>query len=356
MSILTIIIFLPILGAVAILLGAPARRTSLAVGVFDLALVLAVMIGFKPGAGFQQVASWPVVPSLDLNFTVGADGLSLLLLLLTSIVTLAAVWIARTPDRHAGLFYICLLLISGGAFGAFASILLIGAISLPIFVSIYLSSSSSVQSSNKGLPTTSTEPSSNSNRSTSNSNNNSSTHGEPGANPPHYLGSPDMKVVVEVFGDFQCPRCGVLYGDMKKVEKDYGNKITIVYRQYPLAQIHQFAYDAACASEAAGMQGKFWEMHDMLYEKQKDWSSATDARSEFFKYAQQLGLNVTRFQSDMTSAMVNSRIALDVRRGESMGVSGTPTIYVNGKMVSVSDMDAEHLHRYIDAALGQTKD
>lgn len=175
---------------------------------------------------------------------------------------------------------------------------------------------------------------------------------EPGANPPHIRNSSEMKVVIEEFGDFQCPVCAVVYGEMKKVEDEYGDKITVIFRQMPL-NMHKFAYDAARASEAAAMQGKFWQMHDMLYEKQKEWSFVQDARAEFSKYAQQLGMDVGRFQSDMISPMVNSRVALDVRRAESLGVSGTPTIYVNGKLVNSRTMDAEGLRKYINEALNQ---
>lgn len=177
--------------------------------------------------------------------------------------------------------------------------------------------------------------------------------GEPGADPPHMRNNSDRKIVVEEFGDFQCPRCSVVYGELKKVENEFGDKITVIFRQMPLTSIHKFAYDAARAAEAAGMQGKFWEMHDMLYEKQKDWSILPDARPEFSRYAQQLGLEVARFQNDMTSPMVNSRVALDVRRAESLRVSGTPTIYVNGKMVNVNDMTAEGLRKYINEAINQ---
>lgn len=178
--------------------------------------------------------------------------------------------------------------------------------------------------------------------------------GSPGADPPRIRNSAEMKVVVEEFGDFQCPICAVVYGEVKKTEKEYGDKITVIFRQMPLP-MHKFAFDAARASEAAGMQGRFWEMHDILYEKQKEWSVVPDARVEFTKYAQQLGLDVGRFQSDMVSPMVNSRVQLDVSRGQSLGVSGTPTIFVNGKQVNVNDMNAEGLRKYINEALSTVK-
>lgn len=177
--------------------------------------------------------------------------------------------------------------------------------------------------------------------------------GEPGADPPHMRNNSDKRIVVEEFGDFQCPRCAVVYGELKKAENEFGDKITVIFRQMPL-RMHNFAYDAARASEAAGIQGKFWEMHDMLYEKQKDWSVLPDAKQEFYKYAQQLGLEVGRFQNDMAnSPIVNSRVALDLRRAESLGVSGTPTIYVNGRMVRVEEMTAEGLRKYINEAISQ---
>lgn len=119
---LTILILIPIFAAFGILLGAPARATALAASVGLFVLTLIVAFGFHPGGGFQHVTSVPLIASLDLNYKVGVDGLSVSMLLLTSLVTLAALWVARTPEHHVPLFYASLLLISAGAVGAFASL------------------------------------------------------------------------------------------------------------------------------------------------------------------------------------------------------------------------------------------
>ncbi len=119
---LTVLILLPLVAAIAILLGAPARKTALGAGVGVFALSLLVAFSFKPGGGFQQVATVPLIAALDLNYKVGVDGLSVAMLLLTGLVTAAALFVARTPDRNAPLFYASLLFISAGAIGAFASL------------------------------------------------------------------------------------------------------------------------------------------------------------------------------------------------------------------------------------------
>ena len=100
-----------------------------------------------------------------------------------------------------------------------------------------------------------------------------------GAEPPHVRGVESAPVTLEEFGDFECPPCGGLYPILKDIEREYGDRLRVVFRQYPLSQIHKHAYDAARAAEAAGVQGKFWEMHDLLYEKQSEWTVAPDPRS-----------------------------------------------------------------------------
>ncbi|MDB6146992.1 MAG: dehydrogenase subunit, partial [Spartobacteria bacterium] len=119
---LLLIILSPFIGTVLIMADAPARKTALYVSSFTLLLALAAFSQFKANDGFQFVSSWPIVTDLHLSFTIGLDGLSLLMVLLAAIVTVAAVWFAGEITRHEGAFYICLLLISGGVLGAFASL------------------------------------------------------------------------------------------------------------------------------------------------------------------------------------------------------------------------------------------
>lgn len=182
--------------------------------------------------------------------------------------------------------------------------------------------------------------------------------GAPGAEPPHVRGASSeaaasgAAVLLEEFGDFQCPPCGLLYPDIKKLESTYGTRLRVVFREFPLATVHKNAFDAARAAEAAEQQGKFWEMHDKLYETQKMWSDATpNARPAFINFARSLGLDVERFTRDLDGQIPNSRILLDMKRGDSLGVKGTPTIFINSREVKPDNMTLPALSAAIDAAL-----
>lgn len=161
----------------------------------------------------------------------------------------------------------------------------------------------------------------------------------PGADPPHAKGAPDAPLAIEEFGDFQCPPCGMFFKDMKKIEAEYGPKMRFVFRNFPLTHIHNHALAAARAAEAAGLQGHFWEMYEQLYEHQADWSKATDAAPLFVTYARSLGLDIERFQRDMEGMQTQTRVQLDYRRGESLGVTGTPTVFLNGREIKLSTFD-----------------
>jgi NADH-quinone oxidoreductase subunit M len=120
---LSLIIFIPLLAALGILLGAPARRTALGAVIAEFALTLFAFLGYDKGkGGFQYLSTTPIIPDWKLNYAVGADGLSLVMLLLTGIVTLAAVWVTPKIEKREGLFYACILFITAGAAGAFASV------------------------------------------------------------------------------------------------------------------------------------------------------------------------------------------------------------------------------------------
>lgn len=173
----------------------------------------------------------------------------------------------------------------------------------------------------------------------------------PGADPPHVRGVESAPVTLEEFGDFECPPCGGLYPLLKNVEKEYGDRLRVVFREYPLSQIHKHAYDAARAAEAAGVQGKFWEMHDLLYEKQLEWTVAPDPRAMFISYARTLSLNEDNFTRDMVGELASTRVALDMRRGKSRGVIGTPTVFVGDRQLKAEEMTNDGLHKAIDEAL-----
>jgi protein-disulfide isomerase len=176
--------------------------------------------------------------------------------------------------------------------------------------------------------------------------------GTPGAQPPHATGPDNAPLQLEEFGDYQCPSCGTFYPAVEQARTDYGDKLRLVFRQYPLTQAHQFALVAAHAAEAAGLQGKFWEMHDRIYRNQREWSKAVDARATFEGYARALGLDVERFTRDMGSADVDARIVADHERGQSLGVHSTPTFFLNGRELPADKLRTPaDLRTALDAAL-----
>ncbi len=139
------------------------------------------------------------------------------------------------------------------------------------------------------------------------------------------------KVAIIEYSDFQCPACGAYYPVIKRLEEKFGSQIAVVYRHFPLTQIHQNAELAATAAEAAGRQGKFWEMHDLLFENQKTWSANSDAKEIFIDYAKQLQLNEGQFVSDLGAKDLQEKISSSYKEGVSLGITGTPTFFLNGK-------------------------
>jgi protein-disulfide isomerase len=140
-------------------------------------------------------------------------------------------------------------------------------------------------------------------------------------------------VVLEEYGDYQCPPCGLLYPVLKDIEHEYGKQLQIVFHHFPLTKIHKNAMNAARAAEAARNQGKFWEMHDRLYRNQNAWKDLDDPRPMFVQYARELGLNADRFTRDLDSPEVEQRIAADMQKGTSIGITGTPTLLIDGNML-----------------------
>ena len=178
--------------------------------------------------------------------------------------------------------------------------------------------------------------------------------GVPGAEPPHTHGPANAPAHIEEFGDFQCPPCGFFHPILEQMEKEFGDKLRVTFREYPLPN-HQHAVAAASAAEAAGLQGKFWQMHKVIYENQNDWKDQFDARSLFQDYAQHIGLDIERFKRDMNGSVVQQRIAQDVKRGQSLGVKGTPTVFLNGREVPYEDLPADKLRVVIQKAIEDAK-
>ena len=173
----------------------------------------------------------------------------------------------------------------------------------------------------------------------------------PGAEPAHKLGPDNAPVHLEEFGDFQCPPCGLFHPILEEMKRQFGDQLQVTFREFPLAPAHQHAIAAASAAEAAGLQGKFWEMHDLLYEHQKDWKDAFDVRPIFEGYAKQIGINVDRYKQDVDGDQVGRRITQDGNRGHSLGVKGTPTVFLNGREVPFESLPAEKLKVLIQLEL-----
>lgn len=157
--------------------------------------------------------------------------------------------------------------------------------------------------------------------------------GTSGATPPHIRGDVDAGVTLEEFGDFQCPPCEMLAPTLSRLEHDYGKKLRVIFRNFPLA-MHNHAQLAAQAAEAAGLQGRFWEMHDALYRNRNTWANkGDDVQDAFVEYARSVGVEVEKFKHDLNSEEVKERVTADQQRGTSLGVSSTPTVFLNGTMV-----------------------
>lgn len=177
----------------------------------------------------------------------------------------------------------------------------------------------------------------------------------PGAPNPYVRGNANATVMLEEFADFQCPACGGLDPGMRRVMKDYGDRVKLVFREFPLP-MHKYGFIAARAAEAAGLQGKFWEMHDALYDNQKEWSDSEEPRNQFDAYAARLGLDVQRFKGDMERQDLADRIKLDIQRGNTMSVPGTPTVFLDGRELMPGKLVTEDdLRRELDAALAAAK-
>lgn len=141
----------------------------------------------------------------------------------------------------------------------------------------------------------------------------------------HAQGSSEAPVTIIEYGDFECPYCGRTYPLLKRLREELGDQIRLIYRHFPLNSVHPHASVAAQAAEAAGAQGKFWEMHSMLFENQDALESF-----DFDQYALRIGLEVYRFRADLSSERFSRRVQRDYESGTQVGVRKTPTLFVNG--------------------------
>jgi protein-disulfide isomerase len=167
----------------------------------------------------------------------------------------------------------------------------------------------------------------------------------------HMTGKKDAQVTLVEFGDFQCPACAAAFPIIEKLKLDYKDNpnFNFVYRHFPLT-MHQHAPLAAQAAEAAGKQGKFWEMYSTLFSKQNAWALASNAEPLFVQYATDLNLDINKFKDDLTSDAVEDFVRDDTRDGNAVGVSSTPTFFINGER-AVGVPNYEGLKAKIDVLL-----
>jgi protein-disulfide isomerase len=159
----------------------------------------------------------------------------------------------------------------------------------------------------------------------------------------HTQGPDDAPVTLVEYGDYECPYCRMAYPIVKKAQQALGNNLRFVFRNFPLAESHPHARIAAEAAEAAGAQGKFWEMHDMLYENQDSLEL-----EDLIRYATSIGLDTVQLARDLQNGTYAKRVRDDFRNGVRSGVNGTPTFFVNGERYDESWADEQAFIRALD--------
>lgn len=172
----------------------------------------------------------------------------------------------------------------------------------------------------------------------------------------HIRGKADSKVFVITYGDFECPACNAWEPELQTIQKEYGDRVAFIFRHFPLTDKHVNAFAAARASEAAAKQGKFWEMHDKLYATWSEWKGDNkSAQTKFEGYAEQLGLDMSKFKEDYASEGVADRINSDLSSTSKVGATGTPTFLINGERVELDSVSKgkTKLRELLDQKLAQ---
>jgi len=152
----------------------------------------------------------------------------------------------------------------------------------------------------------------------------------------HIKGNPEAPVTIIEYSDFQCPACAAMYPRVKAITRDFSDDVRFVYRHFPLTQIHPNAQLAGQASEAADMQGTFWEYHDLLFERQNDWAQLRggDVEDFFVGLAGELELDTEKFRQDMESREARTAVVEDSRDAAAANLPGTPTFFMNGEIIA----------------------
>ena len=169
----------------------------------------------------------------------------------------------------------------------------------------------------------------------------------------HTVGAGNKKVTLTEYGDFQCPACKQYFPLVKQIKEAYGDDIKFQFRHFPLTQIHPNAFIGSRAAEAAGKQGKFFEMHDLLYENQDSWSQAGNPTEILNTFATQLNLNVEQFKKDMMSENAADVINADIKAATGLGANSTPTFAINGRKIGENPRSLEEFKKLIDEEIAK---
>jgi protein-disulfide isomerase len=185
----------------------------------------------------------------------------------------------------------------------------------------------------------------------SNTSSNNSTSAKPSEN---IEGQGKDGVTLVEYGDFECPYCEEYFPIVKQVQQIYNTQIYFQFRNFPLVSIHPNAFAGARAAEAAALQGKFWQMHDTLYDNSnwEVWSTSSDPTPYFYDYAQELGLNVTLFKQDFASSQVNNIVNADMAAGNNLNIDGTPSFFLDGTQIQ-PDPTVASFAGFINAAIAK---
>ncbi len=166
------------------------------------------------------------------------------------------------------------------------------------------------------------------------------------------VGAGNKGVTLTEYGDFQCPACGQYFPVVEQIRKTYGDDITFQFRNFPLVQLHPNAFIASRAAEAAGRQNKFFDMYELLYQNQQAWSASQNPTPILESYAEQLGLNMGQFKSDMMSSSIADTINADVKEAHSKNVESTPTFFINGEKIK-NPAGLDEFKQVIDEAIAK---
>lgn len=164
-------------------------------------------------------------------------------------------------------------------------------------------------------------------------------------------GPKDTKVTLVEYADFQCPACKSYQPVVDQIQRKYKDQVRVVFRHFPLVQIHDNALIAAKAAEAAGSQGKFWAMHDKLFENQKEWKNNPNAKQIFKQYAQDIGLDSKQFMQDLDSDKIEERVRTDMRTAGKFNLSGTPSFIINGNKITQTPQSVKEFEKLIQKYL-----